>query len=135
MTGSDLLEFAGDKVIFKLGNVIGEQSELYDTKPRQNGVDVEFQHVYRRTLVINVPDGYHFKGLDDLKIHHEATTGDKATSYFTSDYTLSGNKLTVTITEMYGDITYPFEKYPEFAAVVNAAADFNKVTLLLEKAN
>lgn len=135
MKGSDLLEFAGDKVIFKIGNVIGEQSELYNTKPRQNGVDVEFQHVYRRTLTINIPEGYQLKGLEDLKIHHEAKTGDVATSFFTSDYALNGSTLVVTITEMYGDITYPFEKYNEFAAVVNAAADFNKATLLLEKKN
>lgn len=55
------------------------------------------------------------------------------TAYFKSSYKQEGNKIIIFVEEEYINIQYPKEKYEEFKAVINAAADFNKVTLVLEK--
>jgi hypothetical protein len=52
---------------------------------------------------------------------------------FVSNYTLEGQTLTVTINEYYKQLYAPLERYEDYRKVVNAAADFNKVTLVLEK--
>ena len=57
---------------------------------------------------------------------------------FSSDYTLktdkkNGDKLVVTITEFYSQIHFPTADYERYREVVNSAADFNKVSLVLAK--
>jgi hypothetical protein len=46
---------------------------------------------------------------------------------------LEGNLLTVNIDEFYKQVLQPLAIYDTFQKIINAAADFNKVTLLLEK--
>ncbi len=46
---------------------------------------------------------------------------------------MEGNLLTITIDEFYKEVLQPIDIYEPFQKVINAAADFNKVTLLLEK--
>lgn len=134
ITGPDLLEFAGEKILLKIGEVIGQQSELYNTKPRQMGIDIETAHYYDRVITVEIPDGYKLEGLDALvKDTHVKDSNDKDQAYFTSNYKIEGNKLIITITESYNSLEIPISGYEDFAKVVNAAADFNKITLVLSK--
>jgi hypothetical protein len=43
------------------------------------------------------------------------------------------NVMVVTIREYYKEIVAPVARYEDFRKVINAAADFNKVILVLEK--
>jgi hypothetical protein len=52
---------------------------------------------------------------------------------FTSDYEVTGNQLVIYSTEYYSELTYPVEDFEDFRMVINAAADFNKKTILLSK--
>jgi len=52
---------------------------------------------------------------------------------FLSTYTLKKKELIVTIKENYKIIECPLDCYEPFRAVINAAADFNKVTIILEQ--
>jgi hypothetical protein len=52
---------------------------------------------------------------------------------FVSNYKLEGNLLTINIDEYYKQVLQPLDIFPTFQKIINAAADFNKVTLLLEK--
>ncbi|MGB0840235.1 MAG: hypothetical protein ACPGXL_08850, partial [Chitinophagales bacterium] len=52
---------------------------------------------------------------------------------FISDYTLSGDKVSVTANEYYENISISKDQYEDFRAVINGAADFNKVVLVIEK--
>lgn len=52
---------------------------------------------------------------------------------FTSKYEINGNNLMVTCNEYYDEISVPIERYEEFRTVINAAADFNKITLVFEE--
>jgi hypothetical protein len=54
---------------------------------------------------------------------------------FFSQYSLEGEELLIFVEEYYKKITYPVEQYTAFQKVINAAADFNKVALVLKKEN
>lgn len=51
---------------------------------------------------------------------------------FIADYQLDGKILTVTIDEYYNVVQLPIDVYDEFQKVINASADFNKLTLIFE---
>ena len=52
---------------------------------------------------------------------------------FTSTYKIEGNTIVIEYHEYYNDLDYPILQYDEFAKVINAAADFNKISILIEK--
>ena len=128
-----VIERAGKKFLFKVGELIGPQVEMYNERPRQYEIDMGNSHSYHRLLKIKIPAGYKISGgLDGLnfKITDGQTTPDMG---FVASYKLENDVLTVTIDEFYKKTQLPVEIYPVFQKVINAAADFNKVTLVLEK--
>lgn len=132
---TSLTENAGNKLIVKIGEVIGEQSEMYDAKPRVSGIDLYYPHSLIRNIRFTIPDGYSIKNLSDLNINEVYKENDKETMGFSSSYSVQGNVLTITIREMYNLVSYPKTLYESFKKVINASADFNKVVLVLEKKN
>jgi len=133
ITSESILEEAGDSYIFQIGKVIGTQSELYQETKRVNPIEMQFPNQYDYTITVNIPDGYTVDGLDALKIDksYTAVTGEKACK-FESNYTLDNDKLTVTIQEFYKSNEYDLNRYDEFRAVINAASDFNKASILIK---
>ncbi len=128
------IESAGDKYLIKMGELIGQQVEMYQEKPRQFGIDIPYTHHYHRTLVLNIPAGYKVKGADKFNINLAYNNESGKPSYgFTSSYKIEGGKLTVECNEYYNDITYPLSVFATYQKVINAAADFNKISVLLEK--
>lgn len=130
---SELVERAGNKTIVKIGDIIGPQAEMYEEKPRQFPITVDFPHVLERNITFIIPDGYIVKNPDDLKINVTYTDGGQVTMGFVSDYKIEGNKLKIHIMEEYRRTYYPLAQYEIFKKIINAAADFNKVVLVLEK--
>jgi hypothetical protein len=135
LSSSQLLQSAGKKYIFNLGDVIGPQSEWYkDTLKRVLPIQPRYGHFYIRNIEINIPEGYQVKNLESINMDVTmAFEKDPKSCYFKSWYKQEGNKIKVTIEEYYKLAEYPAEKYEEFRQVINAAADFNKVTVLLEE--
>lgn len=134
-TASSLIEKAGDDYLLAIGKIIGKQSELYQERERQ--MDIEFRSIsdYNHELIIEIPAGYTCSGLDALKIKNELSDGKEIVMRFYSDYTLEGNKLTIKVNETYKVLKVPKEKYDPFRTVINSAADFNKVVLVLHQDN
>ena len=128
-----LLENAGNKVLVKIGEIIGKQVEMYQEKPRQFPIQVAYPQTEERFITFTIPDGYTIRNPGDLVIKHEYKEGDEVTMGFASDYKLDGKMLTVHILEQYRRTAYPLSQYEEFKKVINAAADFSKVTLILQK--
>lgn len=134
MESSSLMESAGDKFIFNVGKVIGEQSQLYQEKERKQPVECDYNRAYARKIVINIPEGYTFANLDKLNISQEMKGANGIVSCkFHSEYKIEGNQIIVTIEEFYSQVHYPLSEFEQYRSVVNAAADFNKVTILLQK--
>ncbi|MCG3164312.1 MAG: hypothetical protein POELPBGB_00066 [Bacteroidia bacterium] len=130
---SSMLENAGNALLLKIGEVIGPQTQMYNEKERISPVELAFPHEYQRKIIFKIPEGYKLKGEEDLKINIDYNEGGKNLFGFISDYILEENTLTINVREYYAQIFYPKGDYENFQKVVNAAADFNKITLLLEK--
>lgn len=126
---------AGENYIFNIGKLIGEQVELYQKHTRQQVIDIEFAHELERKIQFVIPPGYVVKGLENLNINIEYSTDNEKSMGFLSDYTVHGDTVNVHIYEYYTRTVYPLEQYEEFREVINAAADFNKISLLFEKIN
>ncbi len=133
VSSSALIEKAGKKYLFKLGQVIGAQVEMYQDTARKFPVENSYNHGYLRTLKIKIPEGYKITNLEDLNMDFSSSKDGEKTMEFTSKYELDGNLLTVICNEYYDEISVPLERYEEFRTVINAAADFNKITLVFEE--
>lgn len=130
---TELLEKAGNKILFKLGEIIGPQEEMYQEKPRQMPAELPFPHVLDRVITFHIPDGYSIKNAGDINMSVVHTEGTDTTMGFVSKYVQNGNTITVTVHEMYEQINYPLSQFEEFKNVINASADFNKIVLVLER--
>lgn len=132
-TSSNFIERAGNRLLFKFGLLIGPQSEMYSEDKRMNPVETTYNHGYDRIIRFTIPDGYSIRNPQDLKFDVRYQDGNQTPFLFVSDYTLENNILTVKIQEHYKQIYAPLSRYEDYRKVINAAADFNKVTLVLEK--
>ncbi len=126
------VEKAGNKFLFKLGDLIGPQIEMYQEKKRILPLESEFNRSYYRTLKIIIPTGYKVSNLEDINIKNSYSKKGKDIFVFDSYYTLDGNILTVTADEHYRETIVAPEVYENYRTVINSAADFNKVVLVLE---
>ena len=132
VTLGTLLESAGDKTLFHVGMTIGPQVELYQERERRLPVENEYNRGYYREISFPVPDGYKITNLDALNMK-VVCTYDGTAAEFVSWYKQDGKMITVFIEENYREIRLPLEKFEDFRKVINAAADFNKITLFFER--
>lgn len=128
-TSQDFTSAAGDKTLLKIGELIGPQVEMYQQGERQFDVDTDYNHLYYRELKVDIPEGYSFKNLDKLNMDFH---DKEKTMRFVSKYELNENSLTVRVSEFYSKIHYPKSMFETFRSVINAAADFNKITIVIE---
>ncbi len=136
LTSTALVTRAGNRYLFKAGELIGPQSELYQTEARQFDVENDHNRRYNRTITFDVPTGYRIRNLADLTINAQAgpTTAAAAPVYFfQSGAEQKGRTVTVNVAESYQQIYWPKQDFEAYRAVINAAANFNKVVLVLEK--
>jgi len=127
------VEKAGNKYIFKVGELIGPQQEMYQKKKRTQPVENDFKRSYHREINITIPGGYQFTNLSDINIHNQYSKDDETLLEFKSSYKLKGNILTIISDEYYKMIEVPVEAYEPYRKVINSAADFNKIALVLVK--
>jgi hypothetical protein len=130
---NDLLESANNKFIFKAGLLIGPQAELYQEGARKTAGAMSYGHYMQRSLEINIPTGYKIINPDDLKIEQTCSKDGKEIASFKSSYEIKDSKIIVSVYEDYREVNYPLSIFDSFKAVINAAADFNKKTLIFEK--
>ena len=130
ITTGELIEKAGNKILIKMGEVIGPQEQMYQEKKRQLPVLIQYPHALDRMITFTIPKGYQVKNLKDLNMHY---TDGRESMGFISSYTLNGLELKINIHEFYKEIQYPLSQFEDYRKVVNASADFNKVVLVLEK--
>jgi len=133
-SSNDFVEKAGNKYLFKIGKLIGGQTELYQEKERKLPYDNSHNRTYDRTINVKVPQGYTIANIEDIIIEHEfKNKKGKTVFFFKSSYELNGDLLTVKADEFYDQTVVPVEDYESYRTVINSAADFEKVTLVLVK--
>ena len=133
-SNSSFYDKAGNRYLLKIGELIGEQVEMYQEEERKLPVENEFNRKYDRTISFKIPDGYKVRNLDDLNmdLSYSEENGEVAMG-FHSEYEIIGDKVVVNIVEYYKKLYFPIDKFNEFRDIINAAADFNKKVLVFEK--
>ncbi len=126
------VEKAGEKYLFKVGELIGKQIELYQEKERVLPVENEFQRSYLRTINITIPNGYQIANLDDIIIDNSYHKNGEELLVFKSFYELNDNILKITADEHYRENIIDVAYYEDYRTVINSAADFNKLVLILD---
>jgi hypothetical protein len=124
---------ANDKYIVNIGELIGRQTELYSDKKRQQAVDAQSLHGYYRIIEFEIPDGYRCEDISPLIMDVMLDDGDGISARFTSKAEIINNTIRVENIEFYNKMEYPVELYDAYKAVINAAADFNKASVVLGK--
>ncbi|MEP7107965.1 MAG: DUF3857 domain-containing protein [Ferruginibacter sp.] len=130
---AELLERAGNKLLFKLGELIGLQVQMYQEKPRQLPAEMPYAHVEERKITFDIPKGYTIRNLDDINIDLQYKKENVVTMGFVSSYKVVNNVLEVNVLETYRQLKYPLKDFETFKKVINSSADFNKIVLVLEK--
>lgn len=132
-TSNEFVEKAANKYLFKVGELIGPQMDLYqEDEERDLPVEEGHTRTYERTIVFDIPAGYTCDNLDDIKINQSFDKDGETLMMFKSSYSRKGNTITIKITEYYAVLDVDMADYPHYKSVVNAAADFNKVTMVFE---
>jgi hypothetical protein len=124
---------AGNDLLFNIGKLIGEQMELYQEHNRQFDVVADHERLYMRTIRFNVPEGYSIKNLEELNMSFKYGDEEVYDLYFVSKVEKEKEGYVLNCKEYYSTIEYPAEKFDEFKEVINAAADFNKLVLVMTK--
>jgi hypothetical protein len=89
----------------------------------------------KRKLIVHIPEGYKVTNPEvaAMNIVHQDEKTKQNTMGFISSYTIEQNTMTIDINEYYDVMILPASDYASFSKVINAAADFNKLVLVLEK--
>lgn len=127
------IERAGNKYLFKVGELIGQQVELYQEKKRNLPYENEFTRSYYRTINIHIPEGYKVVNPEDLVINNSLSNWEEEILSFHSSYELKDNVLSIKADEQYKINIIDTGIYEDYRKVINSAANFNKVTLVLEQ--
>lgn len=124
---------AGKNYLFKIGKLIGQQIEMYQDRKRMLPYEDGFNRSYYRTINVKIPDGFIISNLNDLNINNSyLDKNGKELFVFKSYYELKGNNLKITANEHYNKHLIPVDLFEKYRKVINSAADFNKITLLLK---
>jgi hypothetical protein len=131
--GKDLTKKAGENYLFSVGETIGKQMEFYQENKRTLPVEIDYPHYYTRKIKILLPKGATVKNLDKFTMDFKNNVNGKTEAAFISKYTKNGDEITVDNIEYYNIVNYPLAKFDEYKAVINAAADFNKIVIIVTK--
>lgn len=129
----ELIEKAGNKLLLKIGMAIGPQVEMYQEKPRQQPINIDYGHIEKRRIEFTIPAGYTITNPNDIKIDQTYKDDGELTMGFVSTYEIKGNLLIIDIMEEYHKTLYPLNQFADFRRIINASSDFNKVVLVLQK--
>ncbi|MBP7470900.1 MAG: DUF3857 domain-containing protein [Flavobacterium sp.] len=131
--GKDLTKKAGENYLFSVGETIGKQMEFYQENKRTLPVEIDYPHYYTRKIKILLPKGAAVKNLDKFTMDFKNDVNGKTEAAFISKYTQKEDEIIVDNVEYYNIVNYPLAKFDEYKAVINAAADFNKIVIIVTK--
>ncbi len=131
VTTSKFTASAGEDVLLRVGDLIGPQMEMYAEKERKLPADQPFNREYDRELEIHLPQDWSCYDLEPLRIHEVMEIDGEVMAEFRSEATMNDGVITVEVVEYYKTTHVPVEHFEAYRAVINAAADFNKRTLLI----
>ncbi|MFW5724842.1 MAG: DUF3857 domain-containing protein [Bacteroidota bacterium] len=127
-----LVEAAGNRLLVKIGETIGPQVELYYNDERTIGGISDFNRWYYRRIIFDIPEGYRVVNPQAANFDVTLEDNQQTNFAFVSSHRFENNQLIIDIDEYYRVIKVEPKQFEGFRKVINAAADFNKVVLVLE---
>lgn len=131
--GSDLIQKAGNNYLFNIGKTIGSQMELYQENKRKLPIELDYPHSYYRKIIVKLPKDVMVKNLDSFNMNYKTEMNGKTEAAFVSSFKQTENEITIVNDEFYNINDFPLEYFESYKDVINAAADFNKITIVLNK--
>ncbi|MDR0829419.1 MAG: hypothetical protein LBN95_04805 [Prevotellaceae bacterium] len=125
------LKKSADTLAFTVGYFIGKQDPIKQDEPRTLPIERHYNVQYKRTIEVEIPDGYKCVNISDLNI--EVFDSNNKTAAFVATTQLADNKIVIVCEEYYKRDFYPANETDGIINVVNAAADFNKKRLIFVK--
>ncbi len=132
-TTDAFMELAGNKILVSIGQAIGEQVEMYFEEERQSQAENDFNRMYHREITLHVPEGYKILNPEAGELNIIEKKDEEKIFGFESNYTYEGDIYKIVIKEYYKKIFVDESSFEGFKNVINAAADFNKIVLVLEE--
>ncbi len=131
--GKDLVQKAGDKYLFSIGQIIGRQMEFYQEDKRVLPIEIDYPHSYTRKITVILPKDVIIKNLEKFNMDFKTDINNKTEAAFFSNYNEKDNNIVIENSEYYNIIKYPLASFEDYKSVINAAADFNKIVVILSK--
>lgn len=133
LKSKSLVESLGDDKLIKIGLLIGTQSKLYTEENRENDVVLRYKKYYDHHIQVQIPEGYKCSNLEEFKKDIVIKDEEDETLFFHLNYTLTNNVLDISVKEGYNTLEVKKEDYQDYRKIVNSAADFNALNVVLEK--
>jgi hypothetical protein len=128
------LKNGGDTLSFTIGNYIGKQSPIEVSENRILPVERSYKMIYKRTLKVNIPEGYKCMNLKDLEtVIYDTGNEHTAQALFKIKTEQQDNRITIYCEELYNRDFYPAIESKGVLRIANAAFEFNKAKLLFVK--
>jgi hypothetical protein len=126
---NSLLKKAGNNYIVEVGKLIGNPTKPTEQQ-RARPWDIYALHAktIRTELVVDLPAGYTAEGLQEL---NKTVTNEVGT--FTTNATLAGNQVKITVEKVYNAAHYPEKNWKDMLAIMDAAAEWTGSRILLRK--
>jgi hypothetical protein len=126
---NNLIKKAGENYIIEIGKLITGQVEIEKKEiDRKNNIYIAFPKAFENEIVFDIPSGYTVSGLDKLNKKVENETGE-----FSSNASISGNKLTIKTTKQYKNYYEPNKNWSKMILFLDAAYQFTQEKILLKK--
>jgi len=130
---SKLSGTAGDKRLFNIGELLGPQTEMYTDNERKLPVSEDYERRFHRELQVVIPKGWSLANGADLAMDQHLDVDGERLLRFISTWHMDGDTLKVNIDENYRRCQLPVSQYEAYRKTVDAAADWNKLKLVLVK--
>ena len=98
-------------------------------KERKNNIYMPFPRTIENEIILEIPAGYTVSGLDKLNKNVTNETGG-----FTSNASISGNKLIIKTSKAYNNYYEPNANWQKMVQFLDAAYQFSQEKILLKKA-
>jgi hypothetical protein len=131
--GKEIIQKAGPNYLVSAGKTIGKQMEFYQENKRILPIEIDYPHSYTRKIKLILPNGATIKNLEKFNMDFKTVLNGKPEAGFTSKYTKNNNEVIIENSEFYNIVNYPLSSFEQYKAVINAAADFNKVVVIISK--
>ncbi len=128
LLSTSLVEQAGDKLLFRVGDLLAH--DFHEINLDNEIIEQDFNKTFKRKITLTIPKGYVVRNLENLK---HITHTDKNTAWFIAEYELQGNQIKLSLEGGSSQIYYAYEQKEVLKQVIKAIKNFEQTILVFQK--